>query len=292
MSATDRSSTTPGSGPAPGPARRSAPAPARRSARNGPPSARPWTVIARYELAELWLGAKGLAVLLAFTVLLAVLAYLASANAGINLLDARESVGIVVQSAIATGTLAALVVSADAISGERERGTLEALLVTPVPRRHLVVGKLLAANTMWIASLVVALPFVLVMANGPGVAGDAVAVLLVAGALVGAALTALGVAISAISTSNRVSLAASVVVLLLLAAPSQLPSLQSSATLGPLLVRINPVSAGLALANNVLVKQQAWWDQWALLVSPVVAAVLLTGIAVVLARRLELGGAR
>ncbi len=59
--------------------------------------------------------------------------------------------------------------SADAISGERERGTLEALLVTPVGRRHIVVGKLLAATTMWMASLVVVLPLVLVMADGPGV---------------------------------------------------------------------------------------------------------------------------
>lgn len=251
-----------------------------------------WTVITRQELVDLWFSSKGLSVLLGFTLLLSVLSYLASADAGINLLDARESVGVVVQTAIGLGTLAALVVSADAISGERERGTLEALLVTPVARRHIVVGKLLAATTMWVAALVVALPFVAVMANGPGVAFDAVAVLAVSGTLVAAALTALGLAVSSVAMSNRVSLAASVAILLLLAAPSQLPAVKANGALGAILIKANPVSAGLQLASNVLVKQQPWTDQWAFLVSPVAAAVVLTVLAIGLSNRLELGGAR
>ncbi|MEP6760159.1 MAG: ABC transporter permease subunit [Sporichthyaceae bacterium] len=251
-----------------------------------------WWVIARQEIAELWLSSKGLGVLFGFTMLLAVLSYLASADAGINLLDARESVGVVVQTAIGLGTLAALVVSADAISGERERGTLEALLVTPVRRGSIVLGKLLAATTMWVASLVVALPFVIVMAHGPGVAADAVAVLGVAGSLVAAALTALGLAVSALAMSNRVSLAVSLTLLLFLAAPGQLPAIQANGPLGIVLVRANPVSAGLQLANNVLVKQQAWADQWPFLISPVGAAVVLSALAVALSSRLELGGSR
>lgn len=251
-----------------------------------------WTVITRQELVDLWFSSKGLSVLFGFTLLLSVLSYLASADAGINLLDARESVGVVVQTAIALGTLAALVVSADAISGERERGTLEALLVTPVARRHIVIGKLVAATTMWVAALAIALPFVAVMADGPGVAFDAVAALFVAGTLMAAALTALGLAVSSLAMSNRVSLAAAVAILLLLAAPSQLPAVKASGALGAVLIKANPVSAGLQLANNVLIKQQAWSDQWAFLISPIVAAIALTALAVGLAGRLELGGAR
>ena len=251
-----------------------------------------WLVVMRYELADLWLGTKGLSVLFAYSLALGLLAYLASANAGINLLDARESVGVLVQTSIGLGTLAALVVSADAISGERERGTLEALLVTPVPRRHLVIGKLLAATSMWLASLVVALPFVAVMADGPGIAADAVTVLLVAGSLVAAALTALGLAVSSLAMSNRVSLAASIAVLLVLAAPSQLAAVTSGGALGSILVTANPVSAGLRLASDILVKRQAWSDQLTYLISPVVAAVVLTAVAVALSHRLELGGSR
>ena len=251
-----------------------------------------WWTVARYETSELWSSSKGLAVLFAFSVIIAVLGYIASANAGINLLDARESVGVIVQISIGLGTLAALVVSADAISGERERGTLEALLVTPVPRRSLVVGKLAASTTMWVATLVTALPFVAVMADGPGVVRDAVLVLFVAGALVAAALTALGLAISAIAMSNRVSLALAVTIVLLAAAPSQLPAIKANSALGAVLVQANPVSAALTLANNVLINQQPWADQARYLVSPIVAAIMLTAVAVALSNRLVLGGAR
>lgn len=253
---------------------------------------RGWIVVARQELADLWFSSKGLSVLLGFTLLLSVLAYLASADAGINLLDARESVGVIVQTAIGLGTLTALVVSADAISGERERGTLEALLVTPVARRDIVIGKLVAASTMWGAALVVALPYVVVMADGPGVAVDAVAVLIVAGTLVAAALTALGLAVSSLAMSNRVSLAVSVAVLLLLVAPSQLPAVKANGAMGAVLIKANPVSAGLQVAGNVLVKQRMWSDQWTLLVSPVVAAIAFTTLAIGLSSRLELGGSR
>lgn len=251
-----------------------------------------WRVVAGQELVDLWRSAKGLSVLFGHTVLLAILAYLASSEASVNLLDARESVGIVVQVAIALGSLAALVVSADAISGERERGTLEALLVTPVSRRDIVVGKMAAATTMWAAALAVAVPYVLVMARGPGVVGDALLVLLVSGSLVAAALTGLGLAISSLAMSNRMSLAAAVSVLLLLAAPSQLPAVKANGALGTMLIRANPVSAGLRLADRVLVKQQAWVDNWAYLVSPVAAAVVFTVVAIVLSHRLELGGSR
>jgi ABC-2 type transport system permease protein len=263
------------------------------------PTARPtsarrpgWLVDAHQDLTELWLSSKGLSVLFAFTFALGALAYLASADAAINLLDARESVGVVVKTAIGLGTLTALVVSADAISGERERGTLEALLVTPVLRRHLVVGKLLAATTMWMASLVVVLPLVLVMADGPGVVRDALAVLVVAGALVAAALTALGLAVSSLVMSNRASLAVSVTILLLLAAPSQLPAVNANTPVGSVLIKANPVSAGLTLADNLLVKQQPWSEQLPYLASPVVAAIVLTLLAIALSGRLELGDSR
>ena len=199
---------------------------------------------------------------------------------------------VVVQVSIGLGALAALTVSADAISGERERGTLEALLVTPVSRRGLIAGKLLAANTMWIAALVVAIPYTIALADGPGVTADALGVLLLVGTLVSIALTALGLAVSALSMSNRTSLAVAVGLLLVLAAPSQLPAVTADGIVGSILIRSNPVSAGLKLAGEVLIAQQSWASQWTLIVAPAVASVLLTVLAVRRAHRLELGGAQ
>ncbi len=261
-------------------------------ARREASTTRPWAIIAAHELRGLWLSAKGLTVLLGYTVLLSLMTYLAATSSELNLLDARESIGVIVQIAIGLGTLAALVVSADAISGERERDTLESLLLTPVPRRDLVIGKMIAASSMWLAGTVVALPYVAAMAQGPAITADAVLVLLTVGPLVGAALTALGMAFSAVSMSNRVSLAGAIVALLVLAAPSQLPAISSQGALAAILVTVNPVSAGLKLASNVLVAQQSWSSQWTYLISPLVAATALTVLAVRMSGRVRLGGSR
>ena len=66
----------------------------------------------------------------------------------------------------------------------------------------------------------------------------------------------------------------------------------TNSALTSILIKANPVSAGLTLADNVLVKQQPWSDQATYLISPIVGAVALTALAVALSRRLELGGSR
>ena len=162
-----------------------------------------WIVVAAQELRDLWLGTRGLILVLAYSVVLSALIFLVAGNADLNLLDARETIGLFVQVTLGLGTLAALIISADAISGERERGTIEHLLLTPVRRRDLVVGKLLAALTVWVAALAIAIPYILILARGPGIAGDAVLVLLVVGTLVAMALTALGLVVSSVSRTNR-----------------------------------------------------------------------------------------
>ena len=121
------------------------------------------------------------------------------------------------------GALVALLVAADAISGERERGTLESLLLTPAPRRHLVSGKLLAALSLWFAALIVAVPYVWFLGRDVGAVDDALVAGLLVGTLVAVSLTAFGLIVSVLASTNRVSLSVSLFVLLALFAPTLLP---------------------------------------------------------------------
>ena len=83
-----------------------------------------WLVVAEQECRDLWASGRGLILLFLFSVLVSAVAYLTSTNLALNFLEQRESVNLVLQFAVAVGVLATLVVSADGISGERERGTL------------------------------------------------------------------------------------------------------------------------------------------------------------------------
>src|SRR3954451_11014036 len=125
--------------------------------------------VVEQELRDLWVGGRGLALSLGFSVLLSAIAYLTATNTDLNFLEQRESVNLTLQVAIAVGGLLALLAAADTISGERERGSLESLLLTPVSRLQLTAGKLLAALSLWLAALAITIPYVWFLGRGVGI---------------------------------------------------------------------------------------------------------------------------
>jgi ABC-2 type transport system permease protein len=230
-------------------------------------------VIAGQECRDLWLSGRGPVLTFAYAVLLSAITYLAATNQILNFLEQRESVNLVLQIAVAVGVLLTMVVAADAISGERERGTFESLLLAPVSRGSIVLGKLVAAMSLWGAAFVVALPYLWVLGKGVAVVGEAVLLGLVVGTVLALSMAAIGLLISARSTTNKVSLAASLFLMLALFAPTQLPAMPTS-SVGDVLVRINPVTAGTHYIQLVLLKGHAWTQDLSYLISPVVAVVV------------------
>jgi ABC-2 type transport system permease protein len=244
-----------------------------------------WTVVARQELRDLWLSGRGLLLAFGFSVLVSVITYLGATNEQLNFLEQRETVNLTLQVAVTVGALLALLVAADAISGERERGTLETLLLTPVPRRQIVSGKLLAALSLWFVALIVAIPYVWFLGDEVGAVGDAVGTGLLVGTLLAVSLTAFGLIVSSVASSNRLSLSVSLFVLLALFAPTQLPSGAEKGWAGELLMRANPFTAGEHYIVKVVIDQHSWsQDAWWLL-SPVIAAVVLSVLAILVAPR-------
>ena len=233
-----------------------------------------WLVVLGQELRDLWLGGRGLVLSFAFSLLLSVISYLVATNQALNFLEQRETVNLTLQVAIAVGVLLALLAAADAWSGERERGTLESLLLSPVPRLELTTGKLLAALSLWLAAFAITFPYVWFLGRGVGIVGDAVVTGFVVGTLLAVFLASLGILISVFSSSNRVSLSVGLFVLLALFAPSQLPSSAQSGWAGDLLLRVNPLTAGEHYVGKIVVSSHAWHQDASWLVSPLVAAVL------------------
>jgi ABC-2 type transport system permease protein len=248
--------------------------------------AAPWVVVARQELRDLWLGGRGLLILLGFSLLLGVITYLTAGKAALNFLERREAVSLTLQVAVAVGSLLAMLGASDAISGERERGTLESVLLTPVPRAQLVVGKLLAALSLGVGALVVTLPYVWVLGHGVGAVGEAAAAGVLAGTLLAWALASMGIVISARARSSRLSLSVSLLILLALYAPTQLPAAAQHGWAGELLLWVNPVSAAEHYIGAVVVDQHGWTDQLTRLASPALAALGFTAIATTVLPRL------
>ena len=245
-----------------------------------PDSAIPgWVVVLGQELRDLWVGGRGLPLTFAFSILVSVIAYLTATNKALNFLEQREAVNLTLQVAIAVGALLALLAAADAFSGERERGTLETLLLTPVSRLQVTVGKLLAALSLWFAAFVVTVPYSWFLGRGVGVVGDALLTGLVVGTLLAVVFVSLGMIFSVFAGSNRISLSLSLFLLLALFAPTQLPSSAQKGWAGELLLRLNPVTSGEHFVGKVIVNAHSWREDASWLVSPLVAAVLFSAVA-------------
>ena len=246
---------------------------------------RTWAVVTGQELRDLWLGGRGLLLLLGFSVLVSAITYLGATSEGINFLEKRETVNLTLQVAVAFGALVALLAAADAISGERERGTLESLLVTPAPRRHILCGKLLAALSLWFGALIVAVPYVWFLGRDVGAVDEALVAGLLVGTLVAVSLTSFGIIVSVLAGTNRLSLSVSLFVLLALFAPTLLPAGAKQGWAGELLLRVNPMTAAEHYIRNVVINQYEWTKELSWLTSPIVASVVLTIVAIFLAPR-------
>ena len=108
-----------------------------------------WKLLLKRELTDLWIGGRAFNLLLIYSSLLGLIAYTYSFSSDLSLVPAQEAVFEMLKNATAFSIFIGLIIGADSISGERDRSTLESLLLTPVNRRHIIIGKLLAGISPW-----------------------------------------------------------------------------------------------------------------------------------------------
>jgi len=249
----------------------------------------PWWLVFRKELRELWIGGKALTLILMYSVLLGLYAFLLATNAELKLMPLEEMVLEMVKASIAVSLFICLVIGAESVSGERERATLEGLLLTPASRRQILVGKFLAALSPWPVALAIGVPYWNAVSQGDQVFGRAALWGSVLGSLLAPALAGLGMLVSIWCNTNKISMVVSLGLYLLLLLPTR-PSGPAQISYGLRLAadRIewaNPVAATSRFLSQVLVKNWSAADFWVWLTMPVLFAVLVPVVLFVYASR-------
>jgi ABC-2 type transport system permease protein len=252
-----------------------------------------WWVVLRRELAELWVGGRALNLLLLFAILMSGTAFLLATNSELSLTPPRLMMVVALQATTSFGLFIGLIVGAESISGERERATLEALLLTPADRRQIVLGKYLAAISPWPAALLVALPYVIVLAQRDVALDLALMWSAALGTLLVFTFTGIGMVVSILSGSSRTSLFVGLLVYLLTLLPAQLPGEFASTAVGALVRAVDPLESVRQFLTAYLVDGYALDEARVLLIAPTVAfgAVLAVVIGVA-APRVGLAGGR
>lgn len=241
-------------------------------------SSQVWRVVFLKELGELWIGGKALILLILFSILLGVMSFLLATNSELSLIPPKEMVFLMLQAGIAVGLFISLIIGADSISGERERATLEGLLLTPVSRRQIVFGKFLAAVSPWPAALVISIPYLAVLSPDGGILLQALLWGGLLGTLLVTAFTCLGILVSSWSNSNKTSLFVSLGIYLICLLPTQFPGAAQAGFMGQFIKRINPMESVNHFLEKVVVNNRTLEEMGTWLLAPVLFTVLIFGI--------------
>jgi len=253
-----------------------------------------WWVVFSHELRDLWVGGKALVMILIYCVLLGVYSYSLAANADVKLLPLREMITEMVKAAIAVGLFICLVIGADTFSGDRERMTLEPLLLTPASRRQIVLGKFLAAVSPWPVALALAVPYWAILSKGDPLFWQAVLWGTVIGTLLALAMAAAGVLVSIWCSSNKTSMLVSLLLYLLFLLPTELSRPGRVETYlevrrAVLYKFMNPWDSASKFLGIVFINKLPIGDVWPLGVLPAVFAVLMISVLfLVVSRHLRL----
>ncbi len=254
-----------------------------------------WWIVFMRELHELWIGGRALTLLLIYTILLGIQTYVLASNSELSLIPPNEMVYETLKGAIAVGLFISLIIGADSISGERERATLEGLLLTPTSRRQIIVGKFLAAASPWPAAFAIAIPYMKVLSQGDAVFGSAVLWGAVLGTVLAPAFTALGMLVSFWCNTNKTSFFVSLGIYILFLLPAQLPGRAQTGAMGSLLQKVNPMASHAHFLSKILVNNRTLDEFWTWLIAPALLAAVVFGLLFLYAGpglRLEAGKAK
>ena len=250
-----------------------------------------WRLVFLRELSELWIWGKALILIILYSIYLGVSSFVFAANSELSLIPPKEMIYLTISGAITVSLFVALIIGADTFSGERERSTLEALLLTPANRSQIVVGKFFASTSPWPVAMVIAIPYVLILSQGDEILGTALLWGAILGSLLVPAFTGFGMLVSIWSGSNRTSLFTSLTVYLLFLLPVQFPGGAQTGTFGRLLKKLDPLEGADHFLEKIIVNNRTVQELLPFIWSSVIFALLIFGILFFFAApRLRLDG--
>jgi hypothetical protein len=237
-----------------------------------------WRLVFVRELTDLWVGGKAPILLLLYGLMLGLETFVMASNSELSIMPPKEMVYETLKTAIAVGIFIGLIIAADTVSGDRERGTLEAMLLTPTSRPQILAGKFLAALSPWPVALLITIPYLWILSQGDPIFEGAVVAGVLLGTVMALGYTALGLVVSFWSSSNKTSYFVSLALYVLFLVPAQLPGHAQEGQMGQLLQWINPMAATSHFLSKVLVNNRTVAEFWTWLLAPTVFAAALMGL--------------
>jgi ABC-type Na+ efflux pump permease subunit len=216
----------------------------------------PARALVRKELHEDVFSGRGLLFMAVATIVLSGFAVLLVSNTELSLLVNAEALYYMAGIVLVLSVLVVLLKAADAFAGERQRQTLEPLLLTPLGGPTTAWAKLAGLLTSWVLILAVGVPYLWAVGSTGQNLLMALLYLVLAGTLVVVTVGSLMLALSTRVQSVKTALSVGIAVFLILASPLLIGASLRANPIGRVLDWINPVAAALNTLDSVIIDSQ------------------------------------
>lgn len=216
----------------------------------------PLQPLIRREFLEDFMAARGAVIMVVAVTVLSVFSVLLVSNTELSLLDNAEAVYMMASIIIALAALLAVIRGSDGFAGERERETLEALLLAPINGNQVSLAKLLGIVFSWLALYILAIPYIWAVGSTGQNLLATLLYLFITGTLVVFIFGGLALALSARMQSSKGVLLLNMMILILMGSPVILGSSLRQSSVGRVLDMINPMAVALNTLDSVIIDSQ------------------------------------
>ena len=212
-----------------------------------------FNALIKKECVEEIFSSRGAALYLVGCGVLSVFSLLLVSNTELSLLDNAQAVYMMSAIIITLALLIAVIRGSDGFAGERERETLETLLITPVSPAEVAVGKLMALIFSWLVVFILSIPYLWAVGSTGQNLISTLEYLFISGTLLVVIFGGFTLALSVRMKTFKGALSIGLTAFLLSGSPILLgPSLRQSA-IGRFIDLINPFADALNMLDSVVV---------------------------------------
>lgn len=215
------------------------------------------SLVAKKEVRESLFGVRGSMWAVVSALVLSLMSYLLLTDAELSLLDQSEMLYIVTSLSVGLGMLVTGILAGDSVAGERERGTLESVLLSPIRLGSVVAGKVGAVLAGWLLIFAVSAPYILIVGAGSTVDLPAIIYTFVLGTLSVGGFAALVVGMSSLARSGRGVTLGALAIFLGMAAPTLLGTVLQKSWFGTIYNALSPFAQVRLSLDSVIVDKQS-----------------------------------
>lgn len=213
------------------------------------------SVLVKKEVREHVLSRKGFALFFVVSILLSGMSFSFISVKELSTLAQIEVIMTLLQLVLGVSILISMILGSTLVAAEKEQGTLESLLLTPVTKQKIVLAKAASILVFWILLSIITLPYFFVLSMGTTLFPSILFYLYFAGTLLVVGFSGLSLIFSSILSSSKNSALLSVILFLVSSIPFFLSTTTKKAGFAHFVDTISPLSTSMKAMKDLLVNK-------------------------------------